>query len=149
MDRAMSKLAVLAVLLFVGLSSFAEARHGNSTVVRGPSCSGWTENKLYSKNVANLIDKLVDETRKVHRERGDEEDYRYTRDFPANCHSGTGATGGATCDKQLGNLDCWGCLLVAKNKFKSGNCDDNPIRGAVQLRDCSMWFRKYHSRLTT
>ncbi|CAL1382530.1 unnamed protein product [Linum trigynum] len=130
-----SKLAMAAFLLLAMLSFGVDARLPVKSIVRGPDCVGKSEDKVYNTRVGRLVDILVDETKNVKKENYN--DYSYVHSYP-NRDAGS-VIGGATCDRQLWKLDCWSCLVTAKNKLKD-NCG-HTHDARIELADCSIWYK--------
>ncbi|CAI0384990.1 unnamed protein product [Linum tenue] len=133
-----SKLAMAAFLLLGMLSFVVDARLPVKSIIRGPDCVGKSEDRTYNKRVRRLIDILVDETKNVRRENYN--DYSYVHSYPSR-DSGS-VIGGATCDRQLWELDCWSCLVTAKNKLND-NCG-HTHDARIELADCSIWYKMIH-----
>ncbi|CAI0398870.1 unnamed protein product [Linum tenue] len=95
------------------VSSLAHGKFPDMTIMKGPDCMGKSESKFYNHNVARLVDTLVDQTRYGYRNRNN--DPSFTHSMP-NRNPGS-PTGGAVCFEDLGEYDCWNCLLTAKNKI--------------------------------
>ncbi|CAN1175405.1 hypothetical protein LINPERHAP2_LOCUS31925 [Linum perenne] len=125
------------ILLTVILSTVVDAKLPDKSIISGPDCHGRSNDAFYNKKVARLINIFVDETKNVHRDH--HADYEYKLSFP-NSDSGS-VTGGATCNRQLWKLDCWSCLVTAKNRGKIYSVCDDPVSGWVDLKDCSLWFK--------
>ncbi|CAI0384900.1 unnamed protein product [Linum tenue] len=132
-----SKLMVVAAFLLLTISSFlvVDARLADTSIVRGPDCIGKSEDQEYNGKVARLINIFVDETKNV--QRSHHSDYSYVHSYP-NRDNGS-VIGGATCDRHLWKLDCWACLVTAKNKLKS-NCE-HTLDARLELADCSIWYK--------
>ncbi|CAN0892548.1 hypothetical protein LINGRAHAP2_LOCUS17603 [Linum grandiflorum] len=133
-----SKSTVVVILLMGVLSTVVvDAKLPNKSIISGPDCYFRSDNVSYNKNVARLINIFVDGTKNVHRDHH-HADYEYKQNYP-NSDSGS-VTGRATCDRQLWKLDCWSCLVTAKNKIND-NCGRTE-NAEVKLKDCSIWFKK-------
>ncbi|CAN1175408.1 hypothetical protein LINPERHAP2_LOCUS31925 [Linum perenne] len=130
-----SKSAITMILLTVILSTVVDAKLPDKSIISGPDCHGRSNDAFYNKKVARLINIFVDETKNVHRDH--HADYEYKLSFP-NSDSGS-VTGGATCNRQLWKLDCWSCLVTAKNRINN-NCG-RTHDAEVKLKDCSIWFK--------
>ncbi|CAN0880496.1 hypothetical protein LINGRAHAP2_LOCUS13682 [Linum grandiflorum] len=127
----------MVVILLIGILSIfiVDAKLPDKSIISGPDCSGKSNDMSYNKKVSRLLDIFVDETKNIHRD--NHVDYEYKHSFP-NSDFGS-VTGGATCDRQLWKLDCWSCLLTAKNKIYN-NCE-RTHDAEVKLKDCSIWFK--------
>ncbi|CAN1233000.1 hypothetical protein LINPERPRIM_LOCUS3766 [Linum perenne] len=125
------------MIVLIGILSIlvVDAKLPDKSIISGPDCYGKSNDTSYNDKVARLINIFVDETKNVHREY--HADYEYKHNFP-NSDSGS-ITGGATCDRHLWKLDCWSCLVTAKNKINN-NCG-RTHDAEIKLKDCSIWFK--------
>ncbi|CAN1192919.1 hypothetical protein LINPERPRIM_LOCUS21512 [Linum perenne] len=131
----LSKSITMAILLMSILSVIVDAKLPDKSIISGPDCSGKSDDMSYNKKVSRLMDIFVEETKNVHRDY--HKDFEYKHSFP-NSDSGS-VTGGATCDRHLWKLDCWSCLLTAKNMINN-DCE-RTHDAEVKLKDCSLWFK--------
>ncbi|CAN1176978.1 hypothetical protein LINPERPRIM_LOCUS3766 [Linum perenne] len=127
----------VTMIVLIGILSIlvVDAKLPDKSIISGPDCYGKSNDTSYNDKVARLINIFVDETKNVHREY--HADYEYKHNFP-NSDSGS-ITGGATCDRHLWKLDCWSCLVTAKNKINN-NCG-RTHDAEIKLKDCSIWFK--------
>ncbi|CAL1356729.1 unnamed protein product [Linum trigynum] len=126
------KLAVASILF---LAVVVDARLPKTKLVSPIVCLG-NSNKEYNNNLRHLLDFFVDETKNTYRKPG--ADYVYDHSYP-NRDIGGSVNGVATCNGELGRMDCWSCLFTAKEIVKS-RCR-RPVASAVTLRDCSISFK--------
>ncbi|CAN1233730.1 hypothetical protein LINPERPRIM_LOCUS3998 [Linum perenne] len=133
--HCLSKLYTVLVILVMGLSMFdVDAKLPSTKVVGKPGCTGKSVNKGYDKYATHLVDFLVDQTKNVFRDK--DGSYRYNHSYP-DPSSGS-ANGMGCCGKKLEKLDCWSCLVSAKDKLKSA-CH-RPVDANITLKDCSLSF---------
>ncbi|CAN1235859.1 hypothetical protein LINPERPRIM_LOCUS4634 [Linum perenne] len=130
-----SKWTVATILFMSILSVIVDAKLPDKSIISGPDCHGKSDDMSYNKKVSRLMDIFVEQTKNVHRDY--HTDFEYKHSFP-NSDSGS-VTGGATCDRHLWKLDCWSCLLTAKNKINN-DCE-RTHDAEVKLKDCSLWFK--------
>ncbi|CAI0433520.1 unnamed protein product, partial [Linum tenue] len=114
-----------------------EAKLPNTTAVSRPECVGKSADKRYDSNVGHLMDFFVDGTKNMFR-KTNADDYVMYHSYP-NQDSAGSVAGVATCYRELGKLDCWSCLISAKDQINS-RCH-HPIGATIQLRDCSITFK--------
>ncbi|CAN1176375.1 hypothetical protein LINPERHAP2_LOCUS32498 [Linum perenne] len=133
MDRP-TKSALTAILLLAAFSAVANGL-ADTRVVKGPTCDGKSKDIGYDTNASILVTKLVNTT--PGKRAGSVGEYRYNCSYP-NGKKGS-ATGGASCSKELGRVECLGCLLNVQNKLMKCH---SPIAVGIELRDCKLWFKK-------